>query len=64
MSSSLNNYSNLLEILEKRFIENKNRHENIAWRNIKQKLEEHPEKLAILQKMEETGGEPDVVGLE
>ena len=64
MSSTKNNFENLLEILEKRFNENKNRHENLEWKNILQKLQAEPKKLASLQQMEETGGEPDVVGFD
>jgi len=51
----------MLSILENRFKENPGRHENLIWVEIRQKLEPNPKKLAILQKMEETGGEPDVV---
>lgn len=51
----------ILKILETRFEENKNRHEGIQWQDVREKLEENPEKLAVLAKMEATGGEPDVV---
>lgn len=59
--SSTENTETILEILEKRFNENKNRHENLDWKNIQEKLMANPAKLTILSKMEETGGEPDVV---
>ncbi len=55
------NFDELLSILEKRFLENKNRHLGIKWSEILQKLEKNQEKLEILDKMEESGGEPDVV---
>ncbi len=55
------NFDELLSILEKRFIENENRHLGIKWSEILQKLKKNQEKLEILDKMEESGGEPDVV---
>ena len=51
----------LLKTLEKRFEANPNRHPEITWKHVEAMLEKQPEKLSILQKMEETGGEPDVV---
>lgn len=51
----------MLSILKVRFEENPDRHKNLIWQKIQQKLEATPKKLAVLQKMEETGGEPDVV---
>ncbi len=56
--------SNILSILHTRFRENTQRHENLDWSEIQKKLEASPEKFAVLQKMEDTGGEPDVVGLD
>lgn len=38
------------------------RHKGLAWEKIQAQLEAHPEKLRSLQQMENTGGEPDVVG--
>ena len=49
----------LISILEKRFIENKNRHENINWNDVLKRLTS--EALSSLRYMEETGGEPDVI---
>lgn len=54
--------SKLLQTLEKRFKENMERHLNLNWEDIKNKLEKNPDKLHILNIMEETGGEPDVIG--
>lgn len=51
----------LILTLQTRFEENPQRHKNLKWTAIQQKLEANPKKLAVLQKMEETGGEPDVV---
>ena len=52
----------LLKTLKARFEKNMNRHEELKWDKIQAKLEENPEKLWSLNEMEETGGEPDVVG--
>ncbi len=38
------------------------RHKGLVWANVLARLEAKPEKLWSLQVMEETGGEPDVVG--
>ena len=52
----------LLRVLKTRFEKNMNRHPDIAWADVQAKLEANPEKICSLDKMEETGGEPDVVG--
>jgi hypothetical protein len=52
----------LLQILKTRFDKNPNRHPNLDWHKIEEKLKSNPKKLLTLAKMEETGGEPDVVG--
>lgn len=49
-------------ILKVRFEKNRNRHKDLEWAEIQEKLEAHPEKLSSLRAMEKTGGEPDVVG--
>ena len=54
----------LLEILKTRFEANMNRHENLNWNKIEEKLKANPKKIAILEQMEKTGGEPDVVGFD
>jgi len=51
----------LLGILKARFEKHMNRHEGLEWANVQQKLETASEKLWILDEMEVTGGEPDVV---
>ena len=53
--------SSLLEILKKRFDENMNRHSNIKWNDIQEKLIKSDDKLYSLHEMEKTGGEPDVI---
>ncbi len=52
----------LLTILEARFGKNTKRHKGLEWSKVKARLASKPEKLWSLDKMEETGGEPDVVG--
>ena len=52
----------LLSKLKTRFDKNMNRHKDVEWTKVQMKLEASPQKLWSLYKMEETGGEPDVVG--
>ena len=52
----------LLKILKNRFEKNMNRHKGLEWKNIEAKLEAKSTKLWTISEMEETGGEPDVVG--
>lgn len=52
----------LLKILKLRFEKNMSRHKGIDWDKIQEKLEKNNEKLWSLHKMEETEGEPDVIG--
>jgi hypothetical protein len=52
----------LIEILEKRFQKHMHRHAKIKWEDVEAKLLSQKEKLYSLYWMEETGGEPDVVG--
>lgn len=51
----------LLGILKTRFEKNKNRHPDLDWTKIQEKLVASPKKLWSLHQMEETGGEPDVI---
>ncbi|HPX25711.1 MAG TPA: DUF4256 domain-containing protein [Treponemataceae bacterium] len=55
-------YSALLEVLEKRFYEHKERHPDVEWNFVKSILTGQEKYLSVIQKMEETGGESDVVG--
>jgi len=54
--------SALLSALKARFEKNKNRHKGLEWSKVNAKLEASTEKLWSLNEMEQTGGEPDVVG--
>jgi hypothetical protein len=61
---SKENNAKLLELLKSRFEKNKNRHKGIDWADVQAKLEASPKKLQVLAQMEETGGEPDVIGVD
>jgi hypothetical protein len=52
----------LLNTLKARFEQNKNRHKGIEWVKVLARLEANAGKLWSLNEMEQTGGEPDVVG--
>jgi len=54
----------LLEILKFRFEKNISRHEGFKWTDIVKKLDANPDKFWSLNEMEETGGEPDVIGFD
>jgi len=54
----------LLATLKERFNKNLNRHQSIDWAKVQTKLEANPKKLWVLDEMEITGGEPDVVGFD
>ncbi len=54
----------LLDILQKRFEKNMQRHKGIEWTKVKARLEAHGDKLWSLNEMEMTEGEPDVVGFD
>jgi hypothetical protein len=54
----------ILDLLKARFEKNKNRHENISWKDVQVKLELNPDKLWTIKEMEKTEGEPDVVGFD
>ncbi|MEX1018607.1 MAG: DUF4256 domain-containing protein [Litorilinea sp.] len=52
----------LLDTLQARFEKFMNRHQGLEWADVHAKLEANPDKLWSLHEMENTGGEPDVVG--
>jgi len=54
----------LLITLKASFEKNMNRHKGIEWAKVQAKLEASAEKLWVLDEMEITGGEPDVVGFD
>ena len=53
-----------ISILETRFESNKHRHPDLSWKMIEAKLKSNPLKLWSLYQMEQTGGEPDVIGFD
>ena len=54
---------NLFKILKIRFEKNPGRHNKIKWKDVQGRLDSgSPDKQWALYEMEETGGEPDVVG--
>jgi hypothetical protein len=55
-------HKEFLKTLKARFEKNMSRHKGLDWAKVQAKLEANPEKLWILDEMEITGGEPDVVG--
>lgn len=57
-------HKKLLGILENRFEKNQHRHKGLAWNKIQAKLDAAPDKCWSLNEMENTGGEPDVVGFD
>jgi len=54
----------LIGVLKTRFEKNMSRHEGLDWAKVQTKLEGNGAKLSSLKEMEETGGEPDVVGFD
>jgi len=54
----------LIQTLKERFAANMHRHEGLDWSKIEAKLETNPDKLVSLFRMEDTGGEPDVTGMD
>lgn len=52
----------LLRVLKARFEKNKSLHEGLEWTKVLAKLEANTEGLWSLNEMENSGGEPDVVG--
>ena len=66
MSKEISNVEveNLLEALKNRFQKNIHRHINIEWQKVEDTLKKNPSKIEVLFKMEETGGEPDVIGID
>ncbi len=54
----------LLSTLQARFEKNMPRHKGVTWGQVQARLDAHPKKLQTLLQMEETGGEPDVIGVD
>lgn len=56
-----NSIISLLESIENRFKNNMHRHKNIDWNEVKEKIKKDTIILSTLIKMENSGGEPDIV---
>lgn len=54
----------LLHTLKTRFEKHRHRHKGLDWADVLARLEKNPKALASLRRMEESGGEPDVIGRE
>ena len=58
---STTEYTELLETLEQRFQAHPERHAGIVWEDVVSRLEHNREKVASLARMEESGGEVDLL---
>lgn len=54
-------HKKLLETLRERFQNHLNRHNDMQWSQIEEKLKNNPDKMEIINQMERSGGEPDVI---
>ncbi len=54
----------LLRALKARFEKNLHRHKGVTWDEVHSRLNRSPDSLTSLHAMEESGGEPDVTGME
>lgn len=54
-------HHSLTDLLKARFESNLNRHKQLKWETVLNALEKHPQAMEILERMEESGGEPDVI---
>lgn len=54
----------VVDVLKARFEKNMSRHKAIAWADVQARLEANKERLWSLNEMEQSGGEPDVVGFD
>ena len=52
----------MIELLKARFSEHKGLHPDLEWAEVEHRLRAFPAAIAVLQKMEESGGEPDTIG--
>lgn len=57
-------HAELLQTLQARFEQHMQRHPGLAWAAVQARLAGQARALAALQAMEDSGGEPDVVGLD
>ncbi|MFY8090228.1 MAG: DUF4256 domain-containing protein [Chitinophagaceae bacterium] len=55
---------NIIDILKHRFEANIHRHKNLDWKDVEEKILKNKQALKSLEQMENSGGEPDVIGFE
>ncbi|MBE6115233.1 MAG: DUF4256 domain-containing protein [Erysipelotrichaceae bacterium] len=54
----------MIETLKNRFYENMERHPDLNWEYVESRLRENVKAIETLAKMEESGGEPDTIGID
>ena len=54
----------MIETLKNRFYENMERHPDFNWEYVESRLRENVKAIETLTKMEESGGEPDTIGID
>ena len=54
----------MINILKNRFDQNMERHPQLKWEFVEARLLENKETLEVLRRMEESGGEPDTIGMD
>jgi hypothetical protein len=54
----------MIEKLKARFLENKDLHPHIEWSEVEYRLCGNPGVITVLWRMEDSGGEPDTIGLD
>ncbi|MBR0354173.1 MAG: DUF4256 domain-containing protein [Oscillospiraceae bacterium] len=52
----------MLTILKNRFDRNRDLHPDLSWEQVEQRLQDNEAALAVLRRMEDSGGEPDTLG--
>ena len=58
----MQSHEDLLKTLQRRFDRHAARHPGLVWTEVQARLEQRPAALQALRRMEDSGGEPDVVG--
>jgi len=58
----MNSYEDLLQVLKRRFDKHVQRHEGITWAEVQARLNTNQRVVDLLRQMDDSGGEPDVIG--
>lgn len=64
MNLSTQDQQILLDLIKTRFEKKQSLYPKLDWKQVQERLASQPEKLASLYQMEETGGEPALVGID